>query len=942
MPLSVRNSTSQSLPQRVHPEMSGSPLLNGNNNNEVKGLPEIEPNPEHLLRPRTSHHDPPPPPSPSLKTVRSSDNGCPSDDGTGEKPNRVRSRNDSIRSQGTASSAEQLNELRKSLTRERSNIAGIEELDGKIDLRQLLTLACSHPLFKYLKQQRRIERLTYSDEDKRYLYDETPSVAGCAGPELRPLRGKGLWSVRRLANLDTKGLVGGVLDAFAGLLSFFDGTEGMEDLRCQNETETRLDEADEETSNDGMKKKLRRFAVACQIRIDEHKVRLYVSTEDDAPITEEVGAYLQRIWSLLRDLSHSNLQDDFWHESGSDDDQGGSGANHNEHEIDNEADRMIPDHPSDEPSPFDSPPLVALLNYTMLNSYAHWYPRFIKHFSHVHSARRISPQLFRIFGNIPDGDGQQIQLIWGSFINQAENINAAFKVYGRDYIRNHDFRERLFETIVCLENVVQGQGTVADMLIHEDERRRKELEEKENKGRFKRLVARDKKKKEVKAAKKADPKGKGKAVVRQPREEQQQRQPQPHQDIDPEIEAIRQEPPSICRCSTMRCMKKLISPFDHIITLIDFATLSKRRTLLENDLEVIPVHVATEEEERGDDETQNNDGTKRKQNPMDTGTRKGASDRHDNSQSIRNSVTLFRPQSAPGSPQIPIDRIPPNRNALQTLMVFSFFSNVMSRYEPISARRKLAGLVAELKPPSPLPPLHIHPEVKLLYHLTTTRTPTARHIGVSSPACIPCTVLFTIWNEIHGQSFHISGVSIVNNGNDTEEPLDPEQKSLFGGKKTELGNGKYSASWTVPREWRDTELLERTQEELEVRIGEALLREVDYRRSLDGDDGWWEPEDDQPVPDLRMLIRSVQAKSKEIEIENENQHLGAGDQGLVKRRRERPSTRQTKQMNQSKLSRQERIETTQPEKSTKKPALSKKMKKAKWSFMDPTTACESQ
>ncbi|KZZ93892.1 hypothetical protein AAP_01985 [Ascosphaera apis ARSEF 7405] len=548
MPLSVRNSTSQSLPQRVHPEMSGSPLLNGNNNNEVKGLPDIEPNPEHLLRPRTSHHDPPPPPSPSLKTVRSSDNGCPSDDGTGEKPNRVRSRNDSIRSQGTASSAEQLNELRKSLTRERSNIAGIEELDGKIDLRQLLTLACSHPLFKYLKQQRRIERLTYSDEDKRYLYDETPSVAGCAGPELRPLRGKGLWSVRRLANLDTKGLVGGVLDAFAGLLSFFDGTEGMEDLRCQNETETRLDEADEETSNDGMKKKLRRFAVACQIRIDEHK----------------------------------------------------------------------------------------------------------------------------------------------------------------------------------------------------------------------------------------------------------------------------------------------------------------------------------------------------------------------------------------------------------TLMVFSFFSNVMSRYEPISARRKLAGLVAELKPPSPLPPLHIHPEVKLLYHLTTTRTPTARHIGVSSPACIPCTVLFTIWNEIHGQSFHISGVSIVNNGNDTEEPLDPEQKSLFGGKKTELGNGKYSASWTVPREWRDTELLERTQEELEVRIGEALLREVDYRRSLDGDDGWWEPEDDQPVPDLRMLIRSVQAKSKEIEIENENQHLGAGDQGLVKRRRERPPTRQTKQMNQSKLSRQERIETTQPEKSTKKPALSKKMKKAKWSFMDPTTACESQ
>ncbi|KAI5303730.1 hypothetical protein KEM56_007249 [Ascosphaera pollenicola] len=822
-------------------------------------------------------------------------------------------------SRGTASSAEQLNELRRSLTRQRSNMSEFdlgEYSNEKGDhICELITLACSHPLFKYLKQQRRIDELHYTDEDRKFMYDEAPEVYGCAGPPLKPLKGKGLWSVRRLENLDTKGLVGGVLDAFAGLLSFYDGTEGMEDHRHPvDPTDPGEAGSDSDRQSDESKKNLRRFAVACQIRIEEHKVCLFVSTADDAPIPDEVGVYLQRIWSLLRDLSHSNLQDEFWHDSDVSEKGNEDGDKQDGNETENDNERMIPEVPSDQPSPFDCPPLVALLNYTMLNSYAHWHPRFVKHFAHVHSARRISPQLFRVFERIPDGDGAQVQLIWGSFISEAESLNAAFQMYGRDYVRSPEFRERMFETIVCLENVVQGQGTVADMLIYEDERRGKEQEVQEAKGsgsRFKKVFAQEKKKKDDHAAEMSDPKGKGKAVAQGDEGEELV--------VDPEVEAIRKEPPSICRCSLPKCMRKLISPFDHITALIDFATLSERRNLLENDLEVIPVHVSTEDER--EDEREEQDQAQAEVDEQidgpDTKHQVKVSDYHDNSQTIRQTLTVFRTRSKSKSSPItvPASRVPPTRHELQSLMISSFFSNIMSRYEPRSTRQKIADLAAELEPPSLLPPRHIHPEVKLLYHLTSSHIPTARHIGVSSPACIPCTVLFTTWNEMNGQSFHISGVSIVNNTNDSQESLDLDKKTPFGGKKTELGNGKYSPSWTLPREWRGTELVKRTQEELQSRIGEALLREVDYRRMIQGDDGWWEAgEDGQPEPDTSFTAQSANVKSP-------------------------PATHQD---SKTRLSVSKSSETTKPKQGKNKLNLSKKMKKAKWSFMDPTTACESQ
>ncbi|KAI5288360.1 hypothetical protein KEM54_005268 [Ascosphaera aggregata] len=862
---------------------------------------EVEANPAHLLRPRAYHYEPPPQPSPSLKTVKSSevDAELPVEgDGGSEEPTRVRSSVSSIRSKGSATSAEQILELRRSLTRKRSEYSdlGCGDIGHKGDdhIRELITLANSHPLFNYLKQQRRIDDLFYSDVDKRCIYERTPIVSGCAAPPLRKVKGKGLWSVRRLVNLDTKGLVGGVLDAFAGLLSFYDGTEGMEDHHRSRGHSHGSGLVSDEQQNGECKMKLRRFAVACQIRVEEQKIRLYVATEDDAPISDEAEVYLQRIWVLLRDLSHSNIREQFFHENDEDDDMDNDTDEKAENEIENE--RVIPDIPLDQASPFDCPPLVALLDYTMLNSYAHWHPRFVKHFAHVHSARRISPQLFRIFEQIPDGDGQQVQLVWASFISEAESLNAAFESSGRDYVRSHDFRERFFETIACLENVVPGQGTVADILIYEDDKKRKETEVKSSPSRFRRFIARDKKEKDEKTNELPDSKGKGKATVEDEAELV----------IDPEVEVIRNEPPSICRCSLTRCMRKLVSPFDHITTLIDFATLSHRRALLEFSLEVIPVHVPTEDEDAQDQEEVNNDDAVQGQN----GIRpcEGVSDYHDNSRSVRRSLAVFGRRPKSKNPPANAHRTPPTRNSLQSLMLKSFFSNLMSRYEPGSTREKIAELASEIVPPRLLPPRRIHPEIKLLYFLTSSRIPTARHIGVSSPSCIPCTVLFSIWNELHGQSFHVSGVSIVTNNHDLGESLDLDSKSRFGGKKTEIGNGKYSSSWTLPKEWRGTELVMRVEEELRVRIGEALLREVDLRRMIKGDDGWWEAgKDGQPKPDARFVIHAGTSKPH-----------GSDSQGDKDGGRRRYDIKKSKR--------------TWPS----------RVRNAKWSFMDPSSACQSQ
>ncbi|KAI5293746.1 hypothetical protein KEM52_005267 [Ascosphaera acerosa] len=859
------------------------------------------------FRPRAYHHEPPPPPSPSLRSLKSchddsavaldSDDLCPLMPGM-SRPRQSSFR--SIASTGSAQSAERILELRKSLTLNESEIPDFnaDELAElkKDHLRALITLASSHPLFNYLRQQRRIDDLAYTLDDRKCIYDETPVITGCAGPALGVSKGKGLWSVRRLVNLDQKGLVGGVLDAFAGLLSFYDGSEGMEDQHYPIDPDSDEDLSDnDEPSDPRPKKKLRRFAVACQIRSEERKVRLYMTTEDEAPIGDDIRVYLKRVWALLRDLSHSDLKERFFVQQDKDKEESNYSASRDCSSHD--ADRVLPEVPSDEPSPFNCPALIALLSFTMLNSFAHWHPRFLKHYSHVRSARRIAPQLFRIFQKMPDGHGAQVRLVWASFLSEAEALNDAFVKHGREYLRSHDFRERMFETIACLENMAQGQGTVADILIKEAERRRKE--EVESLKRREKLTGTNDgagtAPKHITVVEPSKPSDKGKGKERSADEDF---------DYHWDIASIRQEPSCICRCPITQCMRKLVSPFDHLTTLIDFATLSHRRSLLEFDLEVVPLRISTDPEPGEEDPALIEDcAPESARDPA----------------SIRRRTRALKRASARTR-----DRIPPSRSSLQTLMLSSFFSNVMSRYEPRSTRRKIAGLAAELQPPAILPERHIHPEIKLLCHLTSTRIPTARHIGVSSPPCIPCTVLFDVFNGLSGRNFHLSGVSIVTNGPNSAEGLLLDDRSLFGGKKTEIGNGKYNASWTLPRIWRDTEISQKVAEELKVRIGEALLREVDYRRIMHGDDGWWEAGvDGQPAEPKNHA--AILHPTDQPRVEGS----AAGQAGP---RARPPQTTTTTQEEGEPLGKARA--------STKK--WRRRMRNPNWSFMDPTSACESQ
>ncbi|KAI5284835.1 hypothetical protein KEM55_000893, partial [Ascosphaera atra] len=306
------------------------------------------------------------------------------------------------------------------------------------ELLELVALGCSHPLFDYLKQTRRVDGLLYSEEDRNWLREKGAVVTGCGlGTSSTPNSGvkspiaalndpgEGSSAGATAEDKETQsqppspvvtpkkvdllatgqGLLAGVLDAFAGLLSFYSGSRSS------------VEKKDSEAPG----RQRSRYALACQFALEEGKIRIFVSSdEEDDVIGEDVFEFVKYIWQQLRELSKTKLTDLMVTE-----------ANTSSYDA-----GIFRSSICSDPSPLEVPALANIISQTFAKCYPAWHTRFAKHYPHIRNLRRINDRLMDVFGHIEDGDGAEVCRLWQRWMTEAAGLEAKIGTFGRQYVES--------------------------------------------------------------------------------------------------------------------------------------------------------------------------------------------------------------------------------------------------------------------------------------------------------------------------------------------------------------------------------------------------------------------------------------------------------------------------------------------------------------------------